>query len=384
MQPPRVLHTPHNVGMNPQGLARAERELGLASVCVTFTQNYRDFETDEVLLDGTESWPEREWKRVGLLRRALSDFDVVHFSSGQSLFPVPDPTTVIGNHSSSSLRRLRYGYARLLNMNDLAVLRRAGKVIAVTYQGDDARQGASWGRPGSPFEVRLATEVDYYTPAFDEARRRMIGRFDRSAHLVYYLNPDLGHVLPPRAEFMPYSHIDLREWQPVPFTLEDREPPLVVHAPFHQGVKGTRFVLAAVERLRADGIPFEFRLVEKLTHAEARRVYERAHLLVDQLLLGWYGGIAVELMALGRPVVAHIRSSDLHVLPPGMADDLPVVDATPETVYEVLRELLTTRRGELAAIGARGRAYVERWHDPLRTAARLSRDYEGVLERIRR
>ncbi len=58
------------------------------------------------------------------------------------------------------------------------------------------------------------------------------------------------------------------------------------------------------------GVRFEFTLVEGLHREEAKRLYERADLFVDQLILGWYGGVAVELMALGKPVIAHIRPGD--------------------------------------------------------------------------
>jgi glycosyltransferase involved in cell wall biosynthesis len=380
--PLRVLHVPHNVGANPQALARAERELGLSSWCVTLTQNYRGFSADEVLLRGDESWLQRESKRLALLRRAVRDYDVIHFNSGQSLFPLLDPTTADDRYHPL-LWHARHGYARILNMNDLRLLRRAGKGVIVTFQGDDARQGGAWGQTGSRFPFRVADEVEYYTPAFDAARRAVVARFDRFAHRIYYLNPDLAAVLPPRAVFMPYAHPDPREWTPVPWTLADDEPPLVVHAPFHKGVKGTRFVLEAVQRLRDEAVPFRFELVEGLSNTEARRLYERAHLLVDQLLLGWYGAIAVEFMALGKPVIAHVRATDLHVLPAQMQRELPVIDATPETIYDVLREWLTTRRGELAARGADGRHYVLKWHDPLRIAEQLRDTYGEVMRKSR-
>jgi hypothetical protein len=382
METLRVLHAPHNVGSHPQMLARTERELGLSSWCVTLTQNFRSYPVDEVLLRGDELWPVREAKRLQLLARASTRYDVVHFNSGQSIFPIPDPTTVSGDYRSL-LRLLRHGYSRALNMNDLRLLRATRRGIVMTYQGDDARLGGSWGTPGSPFEFRLADEVDYYTPEWDKARRLMIARVARFADRIYYLNPDLAHTLPRRAEFMAYAHIDLRDWLPVPYALSEDEPPLVVHAPFHKGVKGTRFVLDAVERLRAEGVPFRFELIEGLRHADARRLYERAHILVDQLLLGWYGGLAVELMALGKPVIAHVRASDLGVVPPEMRAEIPVVDATHATIYGVLRELLTTRRAELPEIGRRGRAYVERWHDPLRIAAQLRDTYESVVRESR-
>ncbi len=126
---------------------------------------------------------------------------------------------------------------------------------------------------------------------------------------------------------------------------------------------------------------FDFALVENLDRAEARRLYERADLLVDQLLLGWYGGLAVEVMALAKPVVCFIRDSDLAFIPPAMRDQLPAVNATPSTLFEVLQRLLTMPREDLAELGARSRAYVERWHDPLRIAGELRAEYEAIARR---
>ena len=44
------------------------------------------------------------------------------------------------------------------------------------------------------------------------------------------------------------------------------------------------------ERLKREGMPIELLLVENVPFAEAQRMYRRADLLVDQLLVGWYGG----------------------------------------------------------------------------------------------
>jgi glycosyltransferase involved in cell wall biosynthesis len=154
-----------------------------------------------------------------------------------------------------------------------------------------------------------------------------------------------------------------------------------VHAPTHREIKGTRFVVEAVDRLRHAGVAFDFALVENLERAEARRLYERADLLVDQLLLGWYGGLAVELMALAKPVVCFVRDGDLAFIPPAMRDQLPTVNATPSTLFEVLHRLLTMPREDLAELGRRSRAYVERWHDPLRIARDLGAEYEAIARR---
>ena len=123
------------------------------------------------------------------------------------------------------------------------------------------------------------------------------------------------------------------------------------------------------------------RLIEGVGNREARELLSTSDLLVDQLLAGWYGGVANEAMAHGRAVVAYIRPGDMERLPAEQRKQLPVISATPDTIEPVLREWLTSRRAELPEVGARGRAYAERWHDPRTVAASLKRDYERAARR---
>lgn len=373
MKPIRVLHCPTSVGGNPQGLVRAERELGLQSWAVVFKQNYFAYQTDEVL-SPQASRVMLEIKRWILLWRALRDYDVIHFNFGQTILP----SLLAGQNATLPSRLYRF-YAHLLNMNDLALLRRAGKGIVVTFQGDDARQG-DYSRAN--FDICIAKVVDasYYTPASDVLKRRIISKFACYADRIFYLNPDLAHVLPVTAIFIPYAHIDPRNWQVEPTSKSIAESVTVIHAPTHREAKGTSSVLEAIHRLQEDGLSFQFILVEKMPHYEARELYKRADLLVDQLYAGWYGGLAVEFMALGKPVICYIRESDLKFLPEAMRQELPIINATPATIYTVLKEWLTARKPELAELGRRSRAYVEKWHDPLKVAAMLKREYEAILE----
>ena len=335
-RPLRVLHVPAAVGGHPPRLAQAERELGLESRCVTVDPPPFGYSVDEVLARGGR--PGREVRRWRLLLRAFRDADVVHFNFGSSLL---------------------HGLYGPLELRDVGWLRRAGKAVFVTFQGDDARPG--------------------YRD--ERQRRRALAAFERHAHGLYALNPDLLGYLPERASFLPYASVDPRDWTPV---WPADGVPVVVHAPSDRARKGTEHVLRAVDRLRAEGVELELVVVEGVTRAEARREYERATVLVDQLVVGWYGGVAVEAMALGKPVVAYLREEELHVLPPAMRDALPVVRATGETLADVLRELVVARRDDVAELGRRSRAYVERWHDPLAIARQVKGDYEAVVAQNRR
>jgi hypothetical protein len=377
-RPLRVLHCPDMVGGLAGTLARAQRELGVESWAVSFEKSKYNYPIDEILSPPGTVPIKRITRRWGLLWRALSRFDVVHFNFGRTISPQRsfEPT------SRNPLRNLlKRAYLGLFELSDLPLLKRLGKAVFVTFQGDDLRT-CVFCKEHFGDEFVKGLDPGHYSAESDEHKRWRLSRFARHADGIYALNPDLMCLLPETARFQPYGHIDLKDWA---FTPKAPSPdgPLVIHAPTDRGVKGTRYVLEAVDRLRSEGIPFRFQLVEGLTQAEARALYIQADVAIDQLWLGWYGGLAVELMALGRPVVSHIRDDGLKFLPPGMADDLPIIPTNRENLTDVLREWLTTRRGDLPRRGEQSRQFVERWHDPVKIAAGLIADYQAALRHKR-
>ena len=370
-RPIRVLHCPSNVGGGPQSVADAQRKLGLDSISLVFNKNRFEFFSDEVLFDRQDGRFTKFRMTWNLVFRILREFDIVHYSSGRPLIWEPLPR--VNQSWKSKIRKtLLPNYRNFLPFIDTRLFAAAGKGIAVTYTGSDARQRDFC---LTNHEITFVEDVDTYTGEMDVYKRRQIAEFSRYAHRTYALTPDLLKMLPP-AEFLPLAR-NLHQW--VPYYPEPRARPRIVHAPTHRGIKGTRFLLEALERLRHEGVPFDLELIENLPHAEARRRYKEADLVVDQLLLGWYGGFAVEAMAVGKPVIAYLRESDVDVVPGEMRAELPVIDATPATIYEVLKEWLTVRRNELPERGRAGRAYVERWHDVRAIAKRLKGDYEAIL-----
>jgi glycosyltransferase involved in cell wall biosynthesis len=173
--------------------------------------------------------------------------------------------------------------------------------------------------------------------------------------------PD-AHVVPPG--------LDLREYTPVP--PEDRTRPVVLHAPSSRKRKGTEHVVEA-----CDGLDVELDIVEGLRHDEARRRYERADIVVDQLNAGWYGIFALEAMALGKPVLSYLRPEAVHETEKEMGVRVPIVPVTKDTLRERIAELAgAAERRRL--VGAASRAYVERVHDADRGADRLIAVYRSL------
>lgn len=376
----RVLHTPTITGGNAPGIAAAERAEGIQSDCVIFTESPMAYPGKVVLFAETDNFFIREWKRYRFFFHAVRKYDVFHFNYGESIFPSDFART--GNSFwGQAFYYLKKIYGRLLALQDLAILRLLGKGVFVTYQGDDARQG---GYCRTHFPITFATEVapGYYSDNNDARKQKRILKFAKHSHQIYATNPDLMHVLPPQAKFLPYAHVDLTEWRPTTLSAsQDAHKPLrIVHAPTHRAVKGTKYVLAAVESLRRKGAAVELILVENKTHAEARKIYETADILIDQVLAGWYGGLAVELMALGKPVVCYIRNEDLCFIPDAMRNDLPIIEAQPDTLEAVLSEILNWPSDRLADVGRESRIFVEKWHNPQLIARQLISEYQQALK----
>lgn len=367
---PRILHLPESVGGNAYTLSNAMKRVGLDSQCWILKPNYLKYGFDHSIAAPNDGYLITEIKRLFALRY-IFQFDVIFFNFGSTLFR----PLALRRRPGWSLKfylgaRAYMIYASAMQRLELCLLRLLGRRIFVQYQGDDARQGDYCLRH---YAISPATEVDehYYHPAADAHKRQQIQLLKEYSTGIYALNPDLLNVLPANAKFLPYTHIDLDEWIGKPSSATSNRPLRIGHAPTHRGVKGTSYFLAALERLRQEGYEFELILIENMSQSEAKAVYMTLDVVLDQLFVGWYGGLAVEAMALGKPVVAYIRLEDLRHIPAQMRDDLPLIRTTVQTLETDLRNLMNLPRNELVRLGQRSRSYVERWHDPEAIARHL-------------
>jgi O-antigen/teichoic acid export membrane protein/glycosyltransferase involved in cell wall biosynthesis len=210
---------------------------------------------------------------------------------------------------------------------------------------------------GSDIRGRSPEQLSYT----NSADAQIVGSYDAIRWV-----PD-AHVVPPG--------IDLSVFEPV--APASRERPLIMHAPSNRTRKGTEHVIAACRELDV-----ELEIVEGLHHDEARKRYEQADIVVDQLNAGWYGLFAIEAMALSKPVVTSLHEDAVARTESAFGVTVPLIHATKETLVDTLRPLVDSSE-ERRRIGAEGRAYVEKVHDRDRVAERLLDIYEEIVTETR-
>ena len=136
-----------------------------------------------------------------------------------------------------------------------------------------------------------------------------------------------------------------------------------------KNVKGSPFVVRAIRRLESEGCPIEYTYLNNVPSRDMRFLQVQADVVVDQLIYGWWGSTAIEGMALGLPVVCYltpwVKQRFLEAFPE--YDGLPIVEATPATIYDVLKRLAEDEPYRLAK-GREARAFAERHFDVRKNA----------------
>lgn len=237
--------------------------------------------------------------------------------------------------------------------------------MLVSFGGGDARI----------VEMARARNPYFYRPN-DLARDEYIRRYLKSiSRFVRYAATDCEmaeYVAPYFEEVFTFRQpVNLEQFSFTPPNID--RPPIFLHVPTEPKVKGTEEIVSAFERLRAEGLKFEFRSMRQLTQEAFYNELTACDVYVDELRCGSHGVTAVEAMATGKPTVTYIRPDLVEKYPP----DLPLVNANPDTILAVLRQLICepSWRADLAVASRR---YVEKHHDALA----IARDMLAVYRRI--
>lgn len=257
---------------------------------------------------------------------------------------------------------------------DAALLSASGVRVGLVFHGSEVRD---------PRRHRLTHEFSPFSDPKSELTRRLQARCDALLPQVrafdgplFASTPDQLDYLPEGTSWLPVV-VDTERFSPdgVPAPLE-RARPLVVHAPSNPALKGTADVERVLGPLAERGV-IELRMVTGMPPEQAAELIRTADVVVDQLLLGLYGVLACEAMAAGRVVLGHLGQPLRDRVRELTGAEVPVVEATPRSLGEVMQQVLDDRDGARRA-AASGPGFVTEMHDGRRSAGVLASFLEAV------
>jgi len=306
----RILHVASTV-TNIYTLAIAQRRLGLDVDVVSFLPNIRN-NTFDIYLPTKLPPVIQSLKKTPQLIKIAKHYDVIHFhgTSGCTFFL------------------------------DIPIFKHMGKKIILHHRGVE--------------------RLNFFKKEY------FMSRF---ADYKFVSTPDLL-TYSPDAEWLP-NPIDLKE-NPWSSINSDKEQLIIVHPPtsMNQGLyKGTANIIKAMKDIESADSNITFKLVLNKTHKEALEIYKSADIIIDQLLVGFYGMVTIEAMALGKPVVCYVDEK---------YGDIPVWNATVDTFKERLQQLAGDYCSR-SLLSKRGREYIEKIHDSETVARRTIEVYDSLF-----
>jgi len=326
----KVLHSPTNIGGMAYELAKAQRKLGLEATSYSMTNSIFKFKAD-IELDIAND-PSAKTKAIKNLIFFPFEYDVFHFYYSETL-----------------------SGGKLL---DVPILKKLGKKIFFYFCGCDIRDSK---KVIAKYEFSGCQNC--WPMSCSPNQNRLLEYTSKYADGVFVSTPDLLEFAPKGAIWLPQP-IDMEYFDDILDNnkINNNKIFTIAHAPTNRSIKGSDYIIKAVEELKDEGLDLDLLLIENMPYEEALKEYLKADLVVDQLMIGWYGQVSVEMMALKKPVVCYIRDDLMKLV-----DELPIVSATIDTIKDTIRELYTYQ-DRLESLSERGRQYVEEVHDSMKVA----------------
>jgi hypothetical protein len=190
-----------------------------------------------------------------------------------------------------------------------------------------------------------------------------LGRWDVTTNCIFTINTD---------DWTPkdsYSRHDGRSG-----------PVRILHTPNHRGFKGSEFVVAAVDTLRAEGLQIDLVLLEGVPNKEVREIMRGTDILAEQFIAVGYALSGIEGLASGLPVLCNLENPVYTTIfrRYGFLDECPVVSSKPERLADDLR-LLVTNPALREELGRASRAFAEKYHSNATARHMFGSIYDRIL-----
>lgn len=343
------------VGFNSAGAAgiyaftRVLRRRGYRIDFYGLNQTRFDMPVD-YLLKFSSKWFFSFWQRLFYFFKILGRYDIWHLNFLEAFFFYP------------------------LN---LAILKIMGKKIILTCRGADVRDGLDF-LPKELFSKTFPSNwASYYRR---ELRRKSwwkrfnqklrIKIFDFFADEVILTGPFLISSVPRFDKIISYARI-------VPHELPKKSSKkmIILHVPSEPMVKGTEIIAKNFRSLQKKYKKIDFKILEPMVRDKLLEEMAQADIIVDQLMVGWYGGQAVEAMAMGKIVVAFLNPPYFQFMP--NVKDIPIWNTNPWSFGQDLENLICLFPKIKKEWEQKSRKFAQKYH----SAEKVAEQYLSVYRR---
>ena len=250
---------------------------------------------------------------------------------------------------------------------DWKILKMLGKKIIVVTHGCDIRHYKlieQWAiEQGNKYNCCMnCKDKNQCEPSIKQQRVKMIEKY---ADYIFS-HPNAAQLFT-----RSYNHISLPiNLSNIKFEIHNNQNPLMIHAPTSSEIKGTKYLLKAINKLKNKGYKFRFILIKNLPHEDLIKKLVEADIVIDQFLEK-RGGISlftIEGLATGNVVLSSFTPGY-----EGVPKDAPIVPTYPENIFDNLKFILENPKIRIELV-KKGRKFVEKYHDYIKVTKKFLKE----------
>lgn len=285
---------------------------------------------------------------------SLCVYDIFHFIAGETIL-------------TRKLRKLELSIYRLL-----------GKRVIMHFAGADIRSDKyiDWKRENIVEYLAGATNHNYTEPFQDS----LIKDARKYADTILVSTPDMLDIIP-EAIYVPVL-LDLKQISSNPEKSSNKIK--ILYSPSSHRTKGSDYIHKALEAIlitNANDIELitPSKLISNtnqyaLTRYELLKQMSQAHIVIDQLIIGWYGLKTVEALALGCEVVCYIDEAYKHYL----YDNCPIHNANVNNLEIVIQSAINKVKANNLLPNTQSIQWVQKHHTIEENNITLTKAWCGV------
>lgn len=277
------------------------------------------------------------------------------------------------------LWHLNYAEAFFFYPLNLFILKLFGKKIVVTFRGIDIQTDLEF----LPKSLYLKSDnwPKYYDLQFLKSFKRNLSKKIRRRIFIHFAGkivitgPFLASQVTHYDKIIPYarkienlSKFEKRNYKKI----------IVLHIPSDPIVKGTSEITCVFKHLAQKFPEHSFQVLPPMPREKLLDEIKKADIVVDQLIIGWYGGQAVEAMAYGKIVMAFLNPSYLQLAPFGRG--IPIWNTNAWSFEQDLETLLKVFPQISREWQKKSYQFAKKYHDTKKIAEQYLEIYKSCYE----
>lgn len=255
----------------------------------------------------------------------------------------------------------------------LVILKLLGKKIVVTFRGIDVQTDLEF-LPKSIYQKNPPEKWPlYYQIQFlrKNWRSKLLKKIRRQvfvwfADQVILTGPFLASSVSKYNKIIPYARDIKKNF----IAKKNNKKLIVLHVPSDSVVKGSEIIEKTFKNLRKYK-NIEFKILPKMPREELLLEMSKADIVIDQLLIGWYGGQAVEALAMGKIVLAYLNAPYLAL---SEIKNIPIINTNYWSIQDDLENIINNYQFFENKYAKKGFQFAKKYH----SAEKIAEEYLEV------